>query len=262
MKKGFTLLELVLTIVVMAIGIAALPRIVIMSQQSNEMALKQELIFHAKSEALMMMKFPWDSAAYGSIEICKDVTDYKSCGDWNNKVPLHNQIANGDTTGDTANRLGIGPSRRGYALNATGVDTTTLVADANFNPTPYANFKAVSNGPDPFNDIDDFQNRNYRIRSFIDDGDFVTDARISVAVNYVSDRLINLPGEMNCNNGRNGYINSQKICIVFPAIDPTDPGNRVSNIKSVIITATDNNSTFSTVLRTFAFNIAPLGDNN
>lgn len=44
MKKGFTLLELVLTIVVMAIGIAALPRIVIMSQQSNEMALKQELI--------------------------------------------------------------------------------------------------------------------------------------------------------------------------------------------------------------------------
>lgn len=61
MKKGFSLIELVLAIVIVSIAILALPTIVIQSQRSNEMALQQELTLQAKAMIGRVLSSSWDS---------------------------------------------------------------------------------------------------------------------------------------------------------------------------------------------------------
>lgn len=250
MKKGFTLLELVLTIVVMAIGIAALPRIVMMSQRSNEAALKQELIFHAKSEAFMIMRYPWDSRAYYKDGLCTDNKDFDSCkdtswGDWTANVPIYNIAAKGkndEFEKDTRNRNGIDTDKK------TRLKIAEIIAlpDSNttFKPCAVNNFNSdkCSNGGAKYNDVDDFDGRNYTSKTWLDNEDFLVESNVTVQVRYLSDRLLS-----------GSYLNGEKIEIVFE--NNSTVTNEPSNIKIITVEARDNNSSYSTSLSAYSFNI-------
>ncbi|RKV92160.1 MAG: type II secretion system protein, partial [Campylobacter sp.] len=49
MKKGFTLIELIFTIVILAITTMAIPRIVAQTTELNALAIKEELVYNAKA---------------------------------------------------------------------------------------------------------------------------------------------------------------------------------------------------------------------
>ena len=67
LKKGFSLIELVLAIVIVAITLTALPKIVTQTQKSNELAIKQELTYNAKTLMSRIISMPWDSRAFKTM---------------------------------------------------------------------------------------------------------------------------------------------------------------------------------------------------
>ena len=62
MKKGFTLIELIFTIVILAITTMAIPRIVAQTTELNALAIKEELVYNAKAFMSRISKAQWDSA--------------------------------------------------------------------------------------------------------------------------------------------------------------------------------------------------------
>ncbi|WP_297960922.1 type II secretion system protein, partial [uncultured Campylobacter sp.] len=62
MKKGFTLIELIFTIVILAITTMAIPRIVAQTTELNALAIKEELVYNAKTLMSRVSKAQWDSA--------------------------------------------------------------------------------------------------------------------------------------------------------------------------------------------------------
>ncbi|MBO7475977.1 MAG: type II secretion system protein, partial [Campylobacter sp.] len=62
MKHGFTLIELIFTIVILAITTMAIPRMVAQTAELNVFAIKQELVMNAKTVMTQISKVPWDSA--------------------------------------------------------------------------------------------------------------------------------------------------------------------------------------------------------
>lgn len=247
MKKAFTLLELIVAIVVVAIAVLALPRIITASQRSNELALRQELIFYAKGQASYIMKFPWDSRALNSADICSTPI---SCGIFDRKTPIHQIAANGEAT--TTQRLGIKGSRRDWSgINITSPATGAVPAD--IGPTSKASFGTTKTVPEfaDYLDVDDFDGANYNTTSAIDDGDFLTSTRVNINVNYVSDTLIT-PAGFACGNS---YVNSENLCVVFD----NGAAARPSNIKVIEVIATDTAETdYQAIIRAYVFNIGSL----
>lgn len=74
MRKAFTMIELILTIVILAIATMAIPNMIAQTAELNTFALKQELALNAKTVMSQIVKFPWDTSA----DIC-EVTN-KSIG--------------------------------------------------------------------------------------------------------------------------------------------------------------------------------------
>lgn len=74
MRKAFTMIELILTIVILAIATMAIPNMIAQTAELNTFALKQELALNAKTVMSQIVKFPWDT----SVGIC-EVTN-KSIG--------------------------------------------------------------------------------------------------------------------------------------------------------------------------------------
>lgn len=61
MKKGFTLIELIFTIVILAITTMAIPRIVAQTTELNALAIKEELVYNAKAFMSRISKAQWDN---------------------------------------------------------------------------------------------------------------------------------------------------------------------------------------------------------
>ena len=79
LKKGFSLIELVLAIVIVAIALAALPNIVTQTQKSNEFGIKQELTYSAETLMGRIISMPWDSVHIK--EQCKKNCSDSECSD-------------------------------------------------------------------------------------------------------------------------------------------------------------------------------------
>lgn len=63
MRKAFTMIELILTIVILAIATMAIPNMIAQTAELNTFALKQELALNAKTVMSQIVKFPWDTSA-------------------------------------------------------------------------------------------------------------------------------------------------------------------------------------------------------
>ena len=244
MKNGFTMVELIFTIIILAVTTMAIPRMVAQTAELNILAIQQELVANAKTAVVQVIKAPWDSAyaAHSSSE-CSSEPDL----DCQEPIAIH--------TVPTTNAGVFVPGGRAAKIAITDeAGNQRETSDAT--PTPKAQFgsrednaSAVSVGSGRFNDIDDYD------VSFIQtvgptqvggntEGDFILNTRIDVSVNYVSEPNVDYVGAQTINANFGFGAGST-------AANPT-------NIKLVEITATDtvsNNPNRSVVLRYYAFNI-------
>ncbi len=183
LKKGFSLIELVLAIVVVAIALAALPKIVSQTQKSNELAIKQELTYSAKTLMGRIISMPWDSTAFKTMceqdrgGTCNkdDIKSYlRSNG--NSRIPIYNSI---ELNGKSGSK-----SRPGSLIAGAGSNIYTYgnrISNSNKEViyTPGDNSYGFN---DNKNDIDDFRLVSFKSKNeqasnedFISDMTFVTD---------------------------------------------------------------------------------------
>ena len=174
MKKGFTLIELIFTIVILAITTMAIPRIVAQTTELNALAIKEELVYNAKAFMSRISKAQWDSAYAADASCGGDA----SCMD-----RILTVTPGVDDSGNSTKevRPGILPeaSRRGISSQA---------------PATKKQFgrNGISFGGGRYNDIDDFDRftTDITVGNLVGSssrGDFILNTRINVDVDYVAE---------------------------------------------------------------------------
>ena len=235
MKKGFTLIELVFTIVILAITTMAIPRIVAQTTELNALAIKEELVYNAKAFMSRISKAQWDSAYAADASCGGDA----SCMD-----RILTVTPGVDDSGNSTKevRPGILPeaSRRGISSQA---------------PATKRQFgrNGISVGGGRYNDIDDFDQftTDITVGNLVGSssrGDFILNTRINVDVDYVAEPFS--AAEYASGTDISGVLSDQ-------------PSNgAVTNIKMVRVAATDLNDAVardgaakSVVLKAFLSNI-------
>ena len=231
MKKGFTLIELIFTIVILAITTMAIPRIVAQTTELNALAIKEELVYNAKAFMSRISKAQWDSAYAADASCGGDA----SCMD---RILTVNPPADGAPEV----RPGIlnEASRRGISAQA---------------PATKRQFgrNGISFGGGRYNDIDDFDQftTDITVGNLVGSssrGDFILNTRINVDVDYVAEPFS--AAEYASGTDISGVLSDQ-------------PSNgAVTNIKMVRVAATDLNDAVardgaakSVVLKAFLSNI-------
>jgi len=235
MKKGFTLIELIFTIVILAITTMAIPRIVAQTTELNALAIKEELVYNAKALMSRVSKAQWDSA-YANDATCG--------GDASCMDRILTVTPGVDDSGNSTKevRPGILPeaSQRGISSQA---------------PATKRQFgrKGISIGGGRYNDIDDYDQftTDITVGNLVGSssrGDFILNTRINVDVDYVAEPFS--AAEYASGTDISGVLSDQ-------------PSNgAVTNIKMVRVAATDLNDAVardgaakSVVLRAFLSNI-------
>nr|WP_315057817.1 type II secretion system protein [uncultured Campylobacter sp.] len=170
MKKGFTLIELIFTIVILAITTMAIPRIVAQTTELNALAIKEELVYNAKAFMSRISKAQWDSAYAADA----------SCG---GDASCMRRILTVNPPSDGAPEVRPGilneASRRGISAQA---------------PATKRQFgrNGISFGGGRYNDIDDFDRftTDITVGNLVGSssrGDFILNTRINVDVDYVAE---------------------------------------------------------------------------
>ena len=235
MKKGFTLIELIFTIVILAITTMAIPRIVAQTTELNALAIKEELVYNAKAFMSRIYKAQWDSAYAADASCGGDA----SCMD-----RILTVTPGVDDSGNSTKevRPGILPeaSRRGISAQA---------------PATKKQFgrNGISFGGGRYNDVDDYDKftTQMTVGNLVGSssrGDFILNTRINVDVDYVAEPFS--AAEYATGTDISGVLSDQ-------------PSNgAVTNIKMVRVAATDLNDAVardgaakSVVLRAFLSNI-------
>jgi len=163
-KKAFTLIELIFTIVVLSIAFLAIPQLFTMTSLNIEQAIKDEATFQGIRSLYSVITYVWDEK---SID---DNGSYRIL----------------DTQGDIELNRTVKPYRRGhYALYKSVIDggSAYRYLGRRFydNPT-YASAALGSDAGDSSpDDIDDFNNQTETITSLIQD------LNVKIKVFYVSD---------------------------------------------------------------------------
>ena len=231
MKKGFTLIELIFTIVILAITTMAIPRIVAQTTELNALAIKEELVYNAKAFMSRVSKAQWDSAYAADASCGGDA----SCMD---RILTVNPPADGAPEV----RPGIlnEASRRGISSQA---------------PATKRQFgrNGISFGGGRYNDIDDYDQftTDITVGNLVGSssrGDFILNTRINVDVDYVAEPFT--AAQYATGTDISGVLSDQ-------------PSNgAVTNIKMVSVAATDLNDAVardgaakSVVLKAFLSNI-------
>lgn len=184
LKKGFSLIELVLAIVIVAITLASLPKIVSQTQKSNELAIKQELTYSAKTLMGRIVSMPWDSTALRAMcenngRICDSNETIRSYlrSNKNVRIPIYNSVPlNG--------RSGPGSRPGSLIADNTGYVNQNRISDADRTKTytPGNN----SYGFNSRNDIDDFRGTLATRNEQVSNEDFISDMLFVTEVDYVS----------------------------------------------------------------------------
>ena len=231
MKKGFTLIELIFTIVILAITTMAIPRIVAQTTELNALAIKEELVYNAKAFMSRISKAQWDSAYAGDA----------SCG---GDTGCMRRILTVNPPADGAPEVRPGilneASRRGISAQA---------------PATKRQFgrNGISFGGGRYNDIDDYDKftTNITVGDLVGSsskGDFILNTGINVDVDYVAEPFT--AEDYARGTDINGTLSDQ-------------PANgSPTNIKMVRVAATDLNDAVakdgtakSVVLKAFLSNI-------
>lgn len=235
MKNGFTLIELIFTIVILAITTMAIPRMVAQTAELNVFAIKQELVMNAKTVMTQIAKVPWDSAwKFAGCTEDPGATDAERRTNANN-CPLPTRIhpiPGGDRFINA--RAGIVDERekRSILPNLLG-----------------ANLGGESFGNGALNDLDDYNGFGIVMNPIVDaagantTGDFLLTTNIATTVTFVADPTLNA--------GQN-YGTSAVLNATFNQAVVAGP----TNTKMLSITASDAaDPGRNVVLATYSFNI-------
>lgn len=235
MKKGFTLIELIFTIVILAITTMAIPRIVAQTTELNALAIKEELVYNAKAFMSRISKAQWDSAYAADASCGGDA----SCMD-----RILTVTPGVDDSGNSTKevRPGILPE-----ASPRGISSQAPATKRQFGRN------GISFGGGRYNDIDDFDQftTDITVGNLVGSssrGDFILNTRINVDVDYVAEPFS--AAEYATGTDISGVLSDQ-------------PSNgAVTNIKMVRVAATDLNDAVardgaakSVVLKAFLSNI-------
>ena len=231
MKKGFTLIELIFTIVILAITTMAIPRIVAQTTELNALAIKEELVYNAKAFMSRISKAQWDSAYAGDA----------SCG---GDASCMRRILTVNPPADGA------PEVRPGILNE--ASRREISAQAPATKRQFGR-NGISFGGGRYNDIDDYDQftTDITVGNLVGSssrGDFILNTRINVDVDYVPEPFT--AAQYATGTDIRGVLSDQ-------------PSNGApTNIKMVRVAATDLNDAVardgaakSVVLKAFLSNI-------
>ncbi|MBE0496893.1 MAG: hypothetical protein IBX45_10805 [Campylobacterales bacterium] len=222
MRSAFSMIELVISIVVMGIVVATLPMILLQTQNNLAYALQQEAIMATKAKMGYILAYDWDVNSY---EVTSGFTRALNT-DGTAADNAFNQVA-----------LSVPPRRIGH-VQANG---RQRLRDAT--PTPKGTFLADSNRATGYPDIDDFDGVGENIAVTATDYDVVLRTTLTPTINYVSDSLV---GGVNY-NGK-----------ILPFTFATAAAAGITNIKMIEIRTTDTatgGNTIDLTLRAYASNI-------
>ena len=79
MRNGFTLIELIITIVIMAGVFAVIPKIMFATGKSDAFALRQDALFEALSLTKIASKLAWDENNTDHLDILQTQSSYFEC---------------------------------------------------------------------------------------------------------------------------------------------------------------------------------------
>lgn len=189
MRKAFTMIELILTIVILAIATMAIPNMIAQTAELNTFALKQELALNAKTVMSQIVKFPWDTSA----DIC-EVTN-KSIGS-------------------------VDYSIRPNVTVLVDNNASKLDGIVEFDPVKNnVNFKKYNNNK--ITNMNEFDKLYWEFDNTVTDntsrGDFILHTRVYSQICYVAN-----PFDENCVKDS---TNIKKITVT--AVDQNDPNNYV-----------------------------------
>lgn len=189
MRKAFTMIELILTIVILAIATMAIPNMIAQTAELNTFALKQELALNAKTVMSQIVKFPWDTSA----DIC-EVTN-KSIG-------------------------GVDYSIRHNVAAPVDKNASKLDGIVEFDPVK-KNVKFEKYKNNTITNMNDFDKLYWEFDNTVTDntsrGDFILHTRVYSQICYVAN-----PFDENCVKDS---TNIKKITVT--AVDQNDPNNYV-----------------------------------
>jgi prepilin-type N-terminal cleavage/methylation domain-containing protein len=69
MRRGLSLIELIFTIVIIAIVFTVIPKVVLSLNKADSFAIRQDALFNGVSMVSMISKLPWDEANTNSSDI-------------------------------------------------------------------------------------------------------------------------------------------------------------------------------------------------
>lgn len=252
MKRAFTMIELIMTIVILAIVTMAIPRLIRQTAELNEFAIEQEMIYNAKTRLNHIMSAPWDSGYLETNIPCKNKDD--SCDP--DYAPIF-ELA------DASIEV---PDYR-YGLKQ--VKASSTVGFTTINPTKPGDFATISYGNQELigRDIDDYDGNVFELAPASVKGattemqkDFLIKQKLETTVNYVSDDIEDSI-DASCSKGKDAYITGEVVCANLGVTATANP----TNIKMVEVKNTDVNSKANSageqrylVLRGYAFNIGTL----
>lgn len=165
MRKAISMIELIISIVIIGIVVTAMPLVLTQSSESNAFALQQEAIFHARTKMGVITKAAWDSNA-----IPTNMNDPLFIVDTNN-TPADDEFdaqANGRRLGSVFKN-----------------DRRTV--DSSRAPTNVGTINWGDKPGNSWNDVDDYDGANELIIAPNDKGDFITKINLGMNVHYVSD---------------------------------------------------------------------------
>jgi len=163
MRRGASMIELVIAIVVMGIAVMSLPLILTQSQNSNAMALQQEAILATKTKLGYLLSYEWDANSYDPTASVSRVLNTTASGSADNDFDTTTSRRNGHVIADNRRKL----------------------RDNNASPTPDDGNAAWGNAL--LEDIDDFDGKDENTTIASDTMDYIFNLQLRPTVNYVSD---------------------------------------------------------------------------
>lgn len=259
MKKAFSIIEIVFSIVVISVALISIATISRQNAKSNVMAVKQELVKLSKTQLMNIISSPWDSSQL--INLCV-FNDSNQCVYEGTALIAFKIYDLSSEDFEQKKRLGIvQPTslENWFETRLSGDEKISTVLPANkscFGKKCPDNSIGFAWAPDAMNDIDDWDEFEYTIQNVNTNedaegtgrtsGDFIFTAKLFADVDYGG-------GAIDATN------TSSTISYNFPI---TSAGDSPTNTKIVSVTAAafdpknlDKQIENNVTLRAYSFNI-------
>jgi len=83
MKRGFSLIELIISIVVISIVFTVIPKVIFALNKAQGFAIKEDALFNGMSLMSMISKLPWDEGNVNNYDILRVNSRVNDCNDTN-----------------------------------------------------------------------------------------------------------------------------------------------------------------------------------